>query len=106
MSKFFKFLAFSLFIFSNIAFADSANITKIVFTTSAQTISPSTPSDTITIQTQNSSDSSEKISETNDLYLSTTPAGGEFSSNQTTWNPVDKITMSTNTSNKNLHQTK
>ncbi len=86
-----------------IVFADSNNVTQLVFISTSQSIPVGDISTQITVQTQNTSGVSEQISETSDLNLSSTGSGGEFSSNATTWNPVNKLTMSTNTANKNFY---
>ena len=102
-----KFILLPLFIFlfftsTKNTFAASANITQLVFTTEPQSVGGETISDTISVQTQNSAGTSEELDETGDLYLSSS-LGGEFSSNSTNWTPVDKITMSKGSANRNFY---
>ncbi len=77
----------------------SAEVTQFVFVTPVQNIGVSTLSDTITIQSQNSSGSPEDITETTDVEFTSTSSTGEFLS--TSGNPVS-TTMSRNTANKNF----
>ena len=83
-------------------FAASTSITKIIFTTTPQNISPGAVSDIISIQAQNASGNPEQIDETNDLFL-TSSLGGQFSSSLASWQSTSQITMSKNTANKNFY---
>lgn len=67
-------------IFVNIApaLAATGNITNLVFTTPLQTVTPATISEKITVQTQNSGGTSEKVSETNDVTFTSTSGTGQF----------------------------
>lgn len=91
------------------ALADSASITQIVFTTSPQTIAANTSSSVMTVQTQNASSTSEKISGGPQViaFISSSGTGtfsnansgactGSFSAAPFT------LTMSTGTANKNF----
>ncbi len=96
MKKFIFFLTFT-FLFSNVSYADT--VSKFVFTTDPQTIGVNTSSETITVQSQNSSGLAEDITETHDIVFTSTSLTGEFLS--TSGNPVS-TTMSKNTANKNF----
>ncbi|MEQ1500095.1 MAG: PKD domain-containing protein [Parcubacteria group bacterium] len=76
-----------------------AEVTQFVFVTPVQNIAVSTLSDTITIQSQNSTGVPEDITETSDIEFTSSSLTGEFLS--TSGNAVSK-TMSRNTTNKNF----
>lgn len=82
--------------FSRVVYAE---VTQFVFTTEPQIVGVGISSDTITIQSQNSSGLSEDITETTDIIFTSTSATGQFLS--TSGNPVS-TTMSRNTTNKNF----
>ncbi len=82
--------------FPSIVYAD---VTRFSFITEPQTIGVNISSETITIQSQNSSGLSEDITETADIVFTSTSATGQFLS--TSGNPVS-TTMSRNTANKNF----
>jgi len=90
------------FVFVDNVLASSSNIVKLVFTTDTQNISTDTISEIITVQTQNFDGTAENLDETSDLYLSSS-IGGEFSSNNTNWKPIDKLTMSNGSANRNFY---
>ncbi|MBX4195714.1 PKD domain-containing protein [Candidatus Parcubacteria bacterium] len=77
-----------------------ADVSKIVFTTDPQTAKPGEISGTMTIQTQDSSGVSAKVTETVDVEFKSTSATGEFLS-PTTESAVSK-TISTGSANKNF----
>lgn len=91
------------FLLSASAYAASANITGLVFTSAPQSIAAGAISDVISLQTQNAGGAAEQIDGTNDLYLTSTSPTGQFSSNATNWQPATQITMSKNTANKNFY---
>ncbi|MEQ1561571.1 MAG: PKD domain-containing protein [Nitrospira sp.] len=95
MKKIIFFVTATLF-FTNVAYAD---VSQFVFTTDPQNIAVDKLSDTITVQSQNSSGSSEDITETYDVVFTSTSQTGQFLS--TSGNPVS-TTMSKNTANKNF----
>lgn len=85
------FLVFLISIFSLIfSVTPSLAITGIVFTTEPQTIAPAATSGEITVS------SGEAVGETADLFLTSSSATGEFSSNASDWKPVPKMTWNTN----------
>ncbi len=90
-----------IFLFIGILFYSNvyAEVSQFVFVTEPQSIDANSLSETITIQSQNSSGEQEDITETMDLVFSSTSATPEFLS--TSGNPVS-TTMSKNTSNKNF----
>jgi len=91
------------FLTSSSVFASSINITQINFTSSSQSINVNTVSSVITIQTQNLTKGSEQTDETNYLDLSSNSSTGEFSSSNSTWKPVNKLTMSMHSANRNFY---
>src|SRR3989344_3426644 len=93
----FIFILIASLLFSYTVEADT--VTQFVFTTEPQTIGVSVASETITVQSQNSSGLSEDITETHDVIFTSTSPTGQFIS--TSGNPVT-TTMSKNTSNKNF----
>ncbi len=98
-----SFVLLATLVFTTPVFALSENITQINFTSSVQTIDANTISATLSIQTQNAEEILEQTSETNHINLSTTSATGEFSSSSTNWNPVNTLTMSTGSANRNFY---
>lgn len=94
------FVLLSIFLFPIFVFADTSNISNLVFTTEKRTVSPGVISEAITVQTQNSSGASEKVSETNDVEFSSTSGSGEFLGS--TGNPVT-TTMSKNTASRTFY---
>lgn len=82
MKKMSKKILFSVLVvffgITSFVFADSANITQIVFTTSEQTIDADTLSSVITVQTQNIEGESEQVSATTHLVLSSDGSTGVF----------------------------
>lgn len=94
--KSFFVLCLSLFLSSNV-FADSALVSRFVFVTGEQSVSPGQLSTEMTVQTQNAAGEAEKVSETQDLTFSSSSATGEFvnaSGNSVT------TTMNKNTSSR------
>ena len=94
------FFIFSLFVLPCFAFAVTANITQLVFTTDSQTVAPNTLSKVITVQTQNSSGSQEQVDETNDVNFTSTSATGQFLNSSGA--AVSK-TMSKNTASRSFY---
>ena len=95
--KRFVFLIIYTLVLCQVAYADS--VTQFVFTTEPQTVGLGVPSETITVQSQNSAGTSENITETTDIVFTSTSVTGQFLS--TSGNPVT-LTMSKNTANKNF----
>ncbi len=90
-------MVFGFLILSANVFADTSNITNLVFTNSEQTLKPGTLSEELKVQTQNSSGSAESVSETNDVTFTSNSSTGEFLNSS--GNAVSK-TMSKNTSSR------
>lgn len=91
-----------IFLFSiNIALA--SDISQFVFTTDIQTIKPNEVSEKLTIQAQDASGNSVKVSQTACLELKTNSNTGEFSSSNTSWKSVDNLTMRTGSANRNFY---
>ena len=91
-----------IFLFSiNIALA--SDISQFVFTTTQQTIKPNTISEKLTIQAQDASGNSFNLPQTGCLQLKTTSATGEFSSSNTSWNPVNILIMNKGTANRSFY---
>lgn len=88
---------------ANPVIASVVNITQITFTNTSRSVALSSVSESLTIQTQNSSGVSEQLDETADVTLSSSSATGEFSSSATTWNPDTTHTMSKNSSNRTFY---
>lgn len=93
--------------FVNPVYSASVDITQINFTSSPQTINTNTNSAVISVQTQNIGGTSEQISETNHLDLTTTSSTGEFfnansSSCTSAISSPAQLTMSTGSANKNF----
>ena len=97
------FLVSGFFVANSPAFAVTANITKINFTTLEQTINTNTVSAQLTTQTQEVGGASEQVSETTTLNLSSTSETGEFSFNADNWIPVTTLTMSNPSANRNFY---
>lgn len=93
----------AVFVLGSSVYASSANITQINFTNSPQTIDINTISAQLTTQTQNAEGELEQTDETNHLNLSSSSATGEFSSSSTNWNPINQLTMSTGSANRNFY---
>lgn len=87
------------------ALAASENITHIAFTTGEQLIEKNSVSGIITSQTQNESNTSETVSGTTTLNLSSTSSTGLFSPNGTDdWvGPTRTLTMDSETANRNFY---
>ena len=92
----------SLILFSLSARVACAEVTGIAFTTDPQSIAVGAVSDKITVQSQTAG-TEQKIAETGDLYLSSNSSTGQFSSSNTNWTPVDKVTMSKNSANRTFY---
>ena len=80
-----------------------AQVSKIVFTTEPQTVKPSEISGTTTIQTQDSLSVSTAVGETSDVFVTSSSATGEFSSNAMNWESVTKMTMNKNWANRTFY---
>ena len=76
---------------------------QISFTSEVQSVDIGMVSDRMTVQAQDSSGVSFNISETGDLYLTSTSGTGEFSSNSTNWTAVEKLTVSKGSANRNFY---
>lgn len=101
-------LLVSSFFVPNLVVADSSLITQINFTSSGQSVNVNTESGVMTVQTQNVGNTSEQVSASQDLILSSSSVTGEFSnSNSTTctgdWSLGPRtLAMSSSTANKNF----
>lgn len=91
------------FIFLSAPFLVNAEVSKIVFTSNPQTIKPEQISEVLSIQAQDSSGSSSNTTQTVCLELLTTSSSGEFSSNNTNWEPVSLLTMNKGSANRNFY---
>ena len=91
------FSALGFFLVSGIVYA---NVSQFVFTTDPQTVAIGTPSNTITVQLQNSSGLQENSTETVDLVFTSTSPTGQFLSASTPGNPV-VARINTGSANKN-----
>lgn len=106
MQKYKKILLFGLwfllffFIQTPNVLANTNNITGLVFTTTEQVVKPGEISKSVTVQTQNSSGTSEEVSETNDVVFTSTSVTGEFLNSS--GNAVS-TTMSKNTSSRTFY---
>lgn len=97
---FYIFFVGLLFFNANFSYASTVNVNGLVFTTEPQTIKPNEISKDITVQTQNSSGTAEKVDETNDTtFMSSSPTGQFLNSSG---NPVS-TTMSKNTSSRTFY---
>lgn len=91
-----------IFLFStNVVLA--SNISQFVFSTNPQTIKPNEISEKLTIQAQDANGNSVNVPQTTCLELKTTSTTGEFSSSNTSWTAVNKLTMNKNTANRNFY---
>ena len=99
------FVLFLNLFFPKSVFASVTNISRIVFTTDEQAVLPNVISKIITIQTQNSSGTSEPLTETSDLSVVSSSPTGHFYSNSTTGSSTNTFTMSSSSSsvNKNFY---
>ncbi len=89
-------IIFLAFLFSaNIALA--GDVSQFVFTTDPQTIKPNEISETMTVR------ASASLLQTGCLKLETASATGEFSSSNTSWKPVDNLTMRTGSANRSFY---
>ncbi len=73
------------------------------FTSPAQAIGVGAVSEQITLQSQDAAGNEFKVPSTACASLSSTSAGGEFSSSATTWNVVSVLTISKNSANRNFY---
>ncbi len=94
-------IIFIFLFFANIVSA--GDISRFVFTTNSQTIKPNEISEKITIQSQDAAGNSVEIPQTACIELKTTSVTGEFSSSNTNWSPVTRLTMNKNTANRNFY---
>lgn len=92
-----------IFMFGANAAAAASDVSQFVFTTEPQTIKPNEISQKITIQAQDASGESSLITQTACLDLKTTSSAGEFSSSDTNWIPVQRLTMSKSSANRNFY---
>ncbi len=86
----------------NINFAMAGEVSKFVFTTDPQTIRPEIVSGKITISSQDAGGNSAEILQTACVDLSSS-GSGEFSSSNTNWSAVNKLTISKNSSNRSFY---
>lgn len=96
-------ILFLLSLFFAPVFVFAGDVSQFVFISEQQNIKPNEISGKITIQAQDASGVSEKISQTACISLNTTSGAGEFSSNDANWSPVNILTMSKNTANRNFY---
>lgn len=85
-----------LFLFAQVSFAE---VSQFVFTTEPQSIGVNLQSETMTVQSQDSTGTAEDVQETMDFVFTSSSPSGQFLS--TSGNTVTN-TMSRNTSNKNF----
>lgn len=90
----------AVFIFPSIA---SGEVSKFVFPTDSQTIKPGVVSEKITISAQDSSGNPADVPQTACVNLKTTSSSGVFSSSNTNWSAIDKLTMSKNSANRSFY---
>lgn len=83
--------------------ATSAEVNKLVFATLSQTIKPEAVSEKITISAQDESGNPAAVPQTTCLSLKSSPGVGEFSSSNTNWSPVEKLTMSSGSANRSFY---
>lgn len=100
--RFHKFLFLFIFL-SGVNIALASDVSQFVFTTDVQTIKPNEISEKLTIQSQDTSGNPVKISQTVCLELKTSSNTGEFSSSNTNWSSVNKLTMNKGTANRNFY---
>lgn len=81
-------------------FGDSNNIVSLSFTTNPQTIAALAASQAITVETQNSSGTAEKVSETNDVTFTSSSPTGQFLNSS---GSAVSTTMSTNTASRTFY---
>lgn len=93
-------IAISFLIITAVSALAEEGISKIIFTTSPQSVKPNELSSAITIQTQDFSGNSMQTPETIDLEFTVNSATGEFLGS--TGNPATK-TMNTNTANRTFY---
>lgn len=92
-----------IFMFGADVVAAAGDISQFVFTTDSQTIKPNEISQKITIQAQDAGGNSANLVQTACLELKTASGAGEFSSSDTNWNPVGRLTMSKGSANRNFY---
>ena len=80
----------------------TADVQKVVFVSSPQTVVAGTVSEQITVQAQDSAGNEFKVPVTACVSLSSS-YGGEFSSNATTWSSVSVLTIAKNSANRNFY---
>lgn len=97
---FFGFVFILFFLVSKNVFADTSNISALVFTTDIQNVKPGEISGEIIVQTQNFGGTAEKVSETNDVTFTSTSGTGVFLNSS--GNAVS-LTMSKNTSSRTFY---
>ncbi len=100
MKKILIFLGVLSIFFPLSSYADSANISKLVFTTEDLKVNPGEISGAIVVQVQNSSGEAEQVSETNDVTFTSSSPTGKFLN--ATGGDVSK-TMSKNTASRTFY---
>ena len=99
---------FSFFVLLSIGFLIpntvflTADVQKVVFVSSPQTIAAGAVSEQITVQAQDSAGNEFKVPITACASLSSS-YGGEVSSNATTWSSVSVLTIAKNSANRNFY---
>lgn len=96
-------ILFLLFLLFAPVFVFAGDVSQFVFISEQQNIKPNEISGKITIQAQDASGVSAKISQTACISFNTTSGAGEFSSNDVNWSSVNILTMSKNTANRNFY---
>jgi len=81
-------------------FADSNNISSLLFTTDSQSVVTNTLSQALTVQTENAAGTAEKVSETNDVTFTSTSVTGKFLNSS---GGAVSTTMSTNTASRTFY---
>lgn len=80
-----------------------AEVDTIKFTTSEQTIAPGEISGKITVQLLNSTNSPEALGVTGTLLLTSNSGSGRFSSSDSNWQNVSKLTVNSNWTSRSFY---
>lgn len=80
-----------------------AEVTAVAFVSPEQTVAPNKVSEQLTMQMQDDSGNAAKAPSTACASLSSSSGSGQFSSSATNWNPVNVLTISKNSANRNFY---
>lgn len=99
MKQFLLSIPFVIFVtlIPSFAYSANGNVTQLIFTTDEQILAPGV------ISTKINASTGEVFGETSDLYLTTTSATGEFSSSDTSWEAVGKLTWNSTYANRGFY---